>query len=62
MVLWLRLNASTAVDMGSIPGWRTKIPHAIWPKKKKERKEKRVEAHGEEKSVQGRRYKERSKL
>ena len=62
MVQWLRLHASTAVDMGSIPGWGTKIPHAIWPKKEKERKEKRVEAHGEEKSVQGRRYKERSKL
>ena len=63
MVQWLRLHASTAVGIGSIPGQGTKILHAIWPKKKKkERKEKRVEAHGEEKSVQGRRYKERSKL
>ena len=59
MVQWLRLHVSTAVGIGSIPGWGTKIPHAIWPKK---RKEKRVEAQGEEKSVQGRRYKKRNKL
>ena len=25
---WLRLCASTAGGVGSIPGWRTKIPHA----------------------------------
>ena len=28
MVQWLRLSASTAGGMGSIPGWRTKFPHA----------------------------------
>ena len=36
-VHWLRLHASTAGGMGSIPGWGTKIPHATrktWPKKK----------------------------
>ena len=27
---WLRLHASTARDMGSIPGWGTKSPHAMW--------------------------------
>ena len=33
-VQWLRLHASSAGGMGSIPGWRTKIPHATWwPKK-----------------------------
>ena len=26
----LRLWASAAGTMGSIPGWRTKIPHAVW--------------------------------
>ena len=33
-VQWLRLHASTAGDTASIPGWGTKIPHAMpsWPK------------------------------
>ena len=26
---WLRLHASKAGHMGSIPGWVTKIPHAF---------------------------------
>ena len=30
---WLRLQASTAGDVGLIPGWGTKISHAAWPKK-----------------------------
>ena len=30
VVQWLRLHASTAGGMGSIPGWRTKIPHVTW--------------------------------
>ena len=30
---WLRLHASSARGTGSIPGQRTKIPHAVWPKK-----------------------------
>ena len=29
-VQWLRLQASTAGDMGSIPGQGTKIPRAAW--------------------------------
>ena len=33
-VQWLRLNAPTAGDMGSIPGRGTKIPHATrWGQK-----------------------------
>ena len=32
-VQWLRLGASTAGGMGSIPGWGTKILHAPQPKK-----------------------------
>ena len=42
VVQWLRPWASNAEDTGSIPGWGTKIPHAmggVWPKKKKKRKE-----------------------
>ena len=34
-VQWLRFCASIEVSMGSIPGQGTKIPHAMWPKKKK---------------------------
>ena len=30
---WLRLQASTVEDVGLIPGWGTKTPHAAWPKK-----------------------------
>ena len=29
VVQWLRICASTAGDVGLIPGWGTKIPHAI---------------------------------
>ena len=29
-----RLHASTAGEMNLIPGQGTKIPHAMWPKKK----------------------------
>ena len=28
VVWWLRLHAFKAEDLGSIPGWRTKILHA----------------------------------
>ena len=31
VVQWLRLHASSAGGAGSIPGWGTKIPHAVWP-------------------------------
>ena len=35
-VQWLRLHASTAGDVGSIPDRGTKIPHAVqWGRKKK---------------------------
>ena len=30
VVQWLGLYTSTAEDVGSIPGWGTKIPHAVW--------------------------------
>ena len=41
-VQWLRLRASTAGGLGSIPGWGAKILHAVHrgQKKKKERKKK----------------------
>ena len=29
VVKWLRLHASTSRGMSSIPGWWTKIPHAV---------------------------------
>ena len=29
-VHWLRFCASTVMGMGSIPGWVTKIPPAMW--------------------------------
>ena len=38
-VQWLGLQASTAGNTGSVPGWGTKIPHAMWqPKTEKEKK------------------------
>ena len=36
-VQWLRLCASKAGDMGSIPGLWTKIAHAVWRGKKKKK-------------------------
>ena len=33
LLLWLRLHITTAGSMGSIPGWGTKIPYAMQPKK-----------------------------
>ena len=39
-VQWLRLCASTAGGMGSIPGQGTKIPHAVWCSQKKKLREK----------------------
>ena len=35
MVQWLRLHSCNAGGIGSIPGQGTKIPHAVWYKKKK---------------------------
>ena len=40
MVQWLGLHASNAGDMGLIPGWGTKTPKVLQPKKKR-KKEKR---------------------
>ena len=37
MVRWLRLCASTAGDMGSIPGWGTEIPCAAQCSQKKKK-------------------------
>ena len=39
-VLWLRLQASTAGGVGSIPGQGTKIPHDTWLSQKKKKKKK----------------------
>ena len=37
VVQWLRLHASTAGGMGSIPGWGTKMLHALQCGKKKKK-------------------------
>ena len=39
VVQWLRFHAFTAADSGSIPGQGTKISHAMWSKKKKNKNE-----------------------
>ena len=39
VVQWLRLHASNAGGMGSIPGWGTKIPHAMECGKKNTKKQ-----------------------
>ena len=38
MVQWLRFYTSNAGGSDSIPGWRTKISHAIWHSGKKKKK------------------------
>ena len=38
-VQWLRLCISNEGDMGSVPGWGTKIPQAVRHGKKKKKKE-----------------------
>ena len=42
MVQWLGLCAFTAADLGSIPGWGTKIPHTTCSQKPKKKKKKDV--------------------
>ena len=37
MVQWLRLHAFNTGDKGSIPGWRTKIPHVAQCSQKKKK-------------------------
>ena len=44
MVQWLELRDSTAGGPGSIPGWGTKIPHALQQKKKKTMKKPTITA------------------
>ena len=40
VVQWLGLSASTAGAPGSIPGWGTKIPQAMQPKKERKKRNK----------------------
>ena len=40
VVQWLGLSAPTARDPGSVLGWGTKIPQALWLSKKKKKKNK----------------------
>ena len=37
-VQWLRLHASNPKDPSLLPGWGTKIPHAIWQGQKRKKK------------------------
>ena len=39
VVQWLGLHAFTAEDLGSIPGWGTKIPQAVQNGQKKKNKQ-----------------------
>ena len=41
-IQWLRLCASNAGGMGSIPGWGTKVPHAVQPAKKLNKTEQNI--------------------
>ena len=41
MVQEFRLCDSTAGDVGSIPGWGTKIPYARWCSQKKKKKKRK---------------------
>ena len=41
MAHWLRLHASTARGTSVVPGWGTKIPHAVWHSQKKKKKERK---------------------
>jgi len=63
VVQWFRLSAYTAGGTGSIPGWETKIPHAMLCgqkrknritqlkiKKKKKKRERESERRGENNS------------
>ena len=40
VVQWLRFLVPSSEGTSSIPGWETKILHAVWPKKKKEKEKK----------------------
>ena len=41
-VQWLELPASNVGGMGSISGWGSKIPYAVWYNKKKRKKNKYI--------------------
>ena len=43
VVQWLRFHSSTAGSLGSIPGWGTKIPHAVWCSQKANKPEEKCE-------------------
>lgn len=42
---WLGLHASTARDMGLIPGWGTQTPHAAQCQKKKKKNTEQKESY-----------------
>ena len=44
-VQWLRFHASNAGGMGSIPDLGIKIPHAMWPSKKKKKRNEWIMIH-----------------
>ena len=47
MVQWLRLHTPKTGGMGSIPGWGTKIPQAVWCSQKKRKRKVLTERVGE---------------
>ena len=46
MVQWLRLCAFNAGIAGSISGWGTKIPYAVWPEREKKKSRNTVFGNG----------------
>ena len=48
MVQWLKLCVSNAGDMGSIPGWGTKIPHAAQGSQRERERKKKKDAQENE--------------
>lgn len=38
VVQWLKLHTSSVGGIGSTPGWKTKIPHAVSTARKKKKK------------------------
>ena len=43
MFHWLRLHVSNTWNSGSVPGWGTKLPHAMQCSQKKKRRERERE-------------------
>ena len=50
-VQWLRLRASNADCVGSIPGQGTKIPHATWHSQRKKKERERKEKGGKKQTL-----------